>query len=155
MRIALASANAHILTLTQQQLQQQQLAEQQLLQQQPPQHEQPQAADTPRTQPTPPASSQQPDSSQAAALSSCCQDSVVRQLQLQLSVQRQHLEVAHEQIKELAEHLALKHDVAEYAERRAVMLEKQVRATVSDGALGVCMCPAVTMLKSLCVKAWQ
>lgn len=54
----------------------------------------------------------------------CCQQDVAQQ---QLAEQRQQLEDAHEQIRDLALLLALKHDCVEFAERRAAMLEHQVR----------------------------
>jgi hypothetical protein len=53
---------------------------------------------------------------------------VVQELQGQLQVQRRQLEAADEQVKELVQHLALRLDAAEFAERRSALLEKQVDA---------------------------
>jgi hypothetical protein len=122
MRIALAAANAHILQLTAQH---------------PPQHK-------------PPAQTHAHDKHSAAhegssahahahgqahahtgAGSSSSQEApqhnLLQELQLQLSVQRQQLEVVNEQVKELVQHLALKHDQVDFAEQRAALLEQQVR----------------------------
>lgn len=51
---------------------------------------------------------------------------MIQELQLQLSAQRQQLKVTNEQVNELVEHLSLKQDIAEFAERRAALLEQQV-----------------------------
>lgn len=72
---------------------------------------------------------QQPAQPITPLAASTTKDSVVvQELQGQLQVQRRQLEAADEQVKALVQHLALRLDAAEFAERRAALLEKQVCA---------------------------
>lgn len=112
MRKALAAANAHILVLT--------------ARQQEPQdskstvHEQLQGAAS--------GADSAAHSAASGPQASCGQDTgALQELQQQFQVQRQQLESAHQQVKELAQHLALKYDCVAFAERRAALLEQQVR----------------------------
>lgn len=71
--------------------------------------------------------------SQACSAAALGQEGVLQELQQQLAVRQQQLDLASEQIKELVQHLALKHDAVQFAEQRAAMLEHQV--CVSSSAM--------------------
>jgi hypothetical protein len=71
--------------------------------------------------------------SHACSAAAVGQEGVMHELQQQLAVRQQQLDLASEQIKELVEHLALKHDAVQIAEQRAAMLQHQV--CVSSGAV--------------------
>jgi hypothetical protein len=79
------------------------------------------AASTPRRSSL--AGGSQACSTSAAAVA---QEEVLHDLQQQLAVRQQQLDLASEQIKELVQHLALKHDAVQFAEQRAAMLQDQV-----------------------------
>jgi len=116
MRKALAAANAHILVLTAQQ-------------------QEPQDGNTTVHEQLQEAASAVDPAAQTAASgpeAPCGQDTVaLQELQQQFQVQRQQLEAAHQQVKELAQHLALKYDCVAFAERRAALLEQQVSLTLT------------------------
>lgn len=77
---------------------------------------------------------QQPAQPSTPLAASTNEDSMVQELQGQLQMQRRQREAADEQVKELVQHLALRLDAAEFAERRAALLKKQVCAVYASGS---------------------
>lgn len=147
MRTALAAANAHILQLTAQQQQQASCSLQD-----PPQqlhasttcqhstagpltdtqcsthdagHDACAAGPNPDAR-TPHTANSQASEPYACSAAASAHEDVLQDLQQQVAVRQQQLDQANEQIKDLVQHLALKHDAVQFAENRAAMLQHQV-----------------------------